>query len=280
MSWEILKFELRYHLRQPLFYILFVIFFFMTFGAVTSDAVTLGGALGNVNRNAPFVIMQLLLVMSVFGVLTTTAYVASAINRDFEFNTDSLFFSAPIQKSQYLFGRFSAAFIVSSLVYLGVVTAIMIGSFMPWLDKEQLGPFVLKPYVFSFFVLILPNLLLFAAIFFAVAALTRSLMATYTSVAAFYVAYIVSRFTARPGERKGRHPARSLRLCAVRAHHALLDGVREEQQPPAARRRLPLESRPLDRRRAGPARIDVRVFQDGSRKRLGEEKEEEVRRER
>ena len=94
MSWEILKFELRYHLRQPLFYILFVIFFFLTFGAVTSDAVQIGGALGNVNRNAPFVIMQLLLVMSVFGVLTTTAYVASAINRDFEFNTDSLFFVA------------------------------------------------------------------------------------------------------------------------------------------------------------------------------------------
>jgi ABC-type transport system involved in multi-copper enzyme maturation permease subunit len=197
MSWEILKFELRYHLKQPLFYILFVIFFFLTFGAVTSDAVQIGGALGNVNRNAPFVIMQLLLVMSTFGVLTTTAYVASAINRDFEFNTDSLFFSSPVKKSQYLFGRFSAAFIVSSLVYLGVVTAIMIGSFMPWLDKERLGPFVLKPYLFSYFVLILPNLFLFAAIFFAVAALTRSLMATYTSVAAFYVAYIVSRVSLR-----------------------------------------------------------------------------------
>jgi ABC-2 type transport system permease protein len=197
MSWEILKFELRYHLRQPLFYILFIIFFFMTFGAVTSDAVQIGGALGNVNRNAPFVIMQLLLVMSTFGVLTTTAYVASAINRDFEYNTDSLFFSSPVKKSQYLFGRFSAAFIVSSLVYLGVVTAIMIGSFMPLLDKERLGPFILKPYVFSYFVLILPNLFLFAAIFFAVAALTRSLMATYTSVAAFYVAYIVSRVSLR-----------------------------------------------------------------------------------
>ncbi|HEV7485087.1 MAG TPA: M1 family aminopeptidase [Thermoanaerobaculia bacterium] len=197
MSWEILKFELRYHLRQPLFYILFIIFFFMTFGAVTSDAVQIGGALGNVNRNAPFVIMQLLLVMSTFGVLTTTAYVASAINRDFEYNTDSLFFSSPVKKSQYLFGRFTAAFIVSSLVYLGVVTAIMVGSFMPWLDKERLGAFALKPYVFSYFVLILPNLFLFAAIFFTVAALTRSLMATYTSVAAFYVAYIVSRVSLR-----------------------------------------------------------------------------------
>ncbi len=197
MTWDIFKFELKYHLRQPLFYILFVIFFFLTFGAITSDAVTLGGALGNVNRNAPFVIMQFLLIMSVFGVLTTTAFVAGAINRDFEYNTDSLFFSSPVKKHQYLVGRFTAAFVFSGLVFLGVVTAIMIGSKMPWLDKERLGAFVLKPYVFSYFVLVLPNLLLIAAIFFAIAALTRSLMATYTSVAAFYVAYVVSRISLR-----------------------------------------------------------------------------------
>ncbi|HXH40064.1 MAG TPA: ABC transporter permease subunit, partial [Thermoanaerobaculia bacterium] len=197
MTWEIFKFEVKYHLRQPLFYILFVIFFFLTFGAVTSEGITIGGALGNVNRNAPFVIMQFLLVMSTFGVLTTTAYVASAINRDFELNTDSLFFSSPVTKRQYLAGRFSAAFIVSSLIYVGVVTAIMVGSKMPWIDKERLGAFVLKPYVFSYFAIVVPNLLLFGAIFFAVAALTRSLMATYTSVAAFYVAYVVSRVSLR-----------------------------------------------------------------------------------
>ena len=45
MTWNIFKFELRYHFRQPLFYILFVIYFLLTFAAVTSDAVVLGGAL-------------------------------------------------------------------------------------------------------------------------------------------------------------------------------------------------------------------------------------------
>ena len=193
MTWNIFKFELRYHFRGPLFYILFTMFFLLTFGAVTSEAVQIGGALGNVNKNAPFVIMQFLLIMSTFGVLTSTAYVASAIHRDFEMNTDSLFFSSPVKKWQYLTARFGAAFLVSSMVYLGVVTAIMIGSKMPWLDKERIGAFALQPYVFSYFVLILPNLLLFSALFFAVAALTRSLLWTYVCVAAFYVGYIVSR---------------------------------------------------------------------------------------
>jgi len=193
---ELFTFELRYHLRQPLFYILFTIFFLLTFGAVTTDAVQIGGAIGNVNRNAPFVIMQLLAVMSVFGVLTTTAYVANAVQRDIEFGTDALFFSSPIRKTSYLLGRFAGSLTIASAVYLGVVTAIMVGSLMPWIEQDRLGPFRLAPYLFSLLVLVVPNLFLFGAIFFCVAALTRSVMATYASVVAFFVAYgVAATFT-------------------------------------------------------------------------------------
>jgi ABC-2 type transport system permease protein len=186
---ELYTFEIRYLLKQPLFYILFTLFFLITFGAMTSDAVTLGGAVGNVHRNAPYVIMQFLAVMSVFGVLSTTAYVAGSIHRDIEFGTDALFFSSPLKKATYLLGRFWGSFTIASAVYIGVVMAIIIGSFMPWIDHDRLGAFSLTPYVFSFFVLVIPNLFLFGAIFFCVAALTRSLMATYASAVGFYVVY-------------------------------------------------------------------------------------------
>src|SRR5687768_1969422 len=185
----ITSFELKYHLKAPLFYILLAVYFLLTFGAVTSDGVQIGGAVGAINRNAPFVIMQFLLVMSIFGILTTTAFVANAIHRDFELHTDELFFSSPVSKAQYLGGRFTGSFIVAVLVYMGVSLAIIIGSWMPWIEKERLGAFELWPYVFSVLVLVLPNLLLSGAIFFAVTALTRSLMATYASVVGFFVAY-------------------------------------------------------------------------------------------
>jgi len=188
----IASFESRFHLKAPLFYILLLVFFLLTFGAVTSDAVTIGGAVGNVNRNAPYVIMQFLLVMSIFGILTTTAFVANSIHRDFELGTDALFFSSPVRKVPFLAGRFFGSFTVAVMVYLGVAGAVMIGSLMPWLEKERLGPFVPWHYVYSLFVMVVPNLLLAGAIFFAVAALTRSLMATYTSVVAFLVAYAVA----------------------------------------------------------------------------------------
>ena len=188
----ITTFELKYHLKGPLFYILLLVYFLMSFFAIASDVVTIGGSIGNVHRNAPYVIMQILLIMSVFGVLTTTAFVANSIHRDFELGTDSLFFSAPIRKGAYIGGRFLGSFAVAAMVYLGVAIAIIAGSMMPWLDKEQLGAFALWPYVFSFLAIVIPNLLLAGAIFFSVAALTRSLMATYASVIAFFVAYFVS----------------------------------------------------------------------------------------
>jgi hypothetical protein len=78
---EIFRFELQQTLTSPLFWGTGVFFATMTFGAVTSDSVTIGGGIGNVQRNAPFVILQLLSVMSIIGVFVTTAFVAGAALR-------------------------------------------------------------------------------------------------------------------------------------------------------------------------------------------------------
>lgn len=182
-------FEVKFHLRNPLFYILFLIYFLLTFFAVTTDGIRIGGAIGNVHRNSPFVIMQFLLIMSVFGTLTMTAFVANAIHRDFELSTDALFFSSTVKRWQYLGGRFLGSFAVGVLVYFGVITAIMLGSITPWVPKEELGPIILSHYFFSLVLLVIPNLFFIAALFFAVAGLTRSLMATYASVVLLFVLY-------------------------------------------------------------------------------------------
>jgi ABC-2 type transport system permease protein len=190
MLTEIIRFEVRYHLKQLIFYVCLVIFFLLTFGAVTSDSVQIGGSIGNVHRNAPFVIMQFLLVMSIFAVFTTTAFVSNAALRDYDLGTDSLFFSSPIRKRDYLIGRFTGSVFISFLVYVGVVGGIMIGSFMPWLEKERIGPFTFSPYLYSLFVLVLPTVFLVASVFFCVAVLTRSTMATYASAVGFLVLYV------------------------------------------------------------------------------------------
>jgi ABC-2 type transport system permease protein len=189
---SIFGFEVRYHLRQPLFWIITPVFALLTFGAVTSDAVRLGGGIGNVHRNSPYVVMTLLTVMSILGMFVTTAFVASSANRDFEYGTDALFFSKPIRKFDYLAGRFSGSLLVSALVFVGCALGIVIGGFMPWLEPQRLGPVTLAPYVYTFLVFVLPNLLFTGAVFFSLASVTRSLLFTYLGVVAFFVVYGIS----------------------------------------------------------------------------------------
>ena len=86
--------------------------------AVTTDAVVIGGSIGNVDRNAPFVILRLLLVMSIIGVFATTAFVANSVLRDRETRTQELFFSTPIRKRDYVLGRFIGAFIAALAVFV------------------------------------------------------------------------------------------------------------------------------------------------------------------
>ena len=189
---EIFRFELRYQLRQPVFLLAAAFFFLSAFLAVTTDVVVIGGSIGNVDRNAPFVILQLLLVMSLMGVFVTTAFVASPVLRDRETGTHELFFSAPIRKRDYLVGRFAGALAVALAVFVPVVLGVLLGSLMPWLDPERVGPLRLGPYLQGLLVFVLPTVLFTGSIQFALATLTRSLVATYASVVGLFVAYGVA----------------------------------------------------------------------------------------
>ena len=186
---EIFRFELRYQLRQPVFLLAAAFFFLSAFLAVTTDAVVIGGSIGNVDRNAPFVILQLLLVMSLMGVFVTTAFVASPVLRDRETGTHELFFSTPIRKRDYLVGRFAGALAVALAVFVPVVLGVVLGSLMPWLDPERVGPFRAAPYLQGLLVFVVPNVLFTGSIQFALATATRSLVATYASVVGMFVAY-------------------------------------------------------------------------------------------
>jgi len=192
MLLRICAFEIRYQLRQPLFWVAAAFFFLLSFGAVTTDVVQIGGAIGSVNRNAPFVLMQILLVMTVVGTFLTTAFAAGSVHRDVETQADAIFFSYPIRKADYLFGRLSGSLAISWVVYGAVLLAVAIGGLMPWLEPERVGPFRLAPYVFSMLAFVLPNVIITGAVFFALAALTRSLLYTYAGVVVFFVAYLTS----------------------------------------------------------------------------------------
>ena len=189
---RIALFELRYHLRAPLLYVAFAIFFLLSFGSVVIDEIRIGGR-GNVNFNSPYAILQTLAIMNVFGIFIVTAFVANAVIRDDETNFASILRATRITKLDYLVGRFIGAIAVAFVIIASVPLGMLVGSWMPWVDSEKIGPFVISHYLYALFIHGLPTLLVIGAGFFALATATRSMMWTYVGAVAFLALFFISR---------------------------------------------------------------------------------------
>jgi ABC-type transport system involved in multi-copper enzyme maturation permease subunit len=192
MIFEFFRFELRQQLRSPLLWLFAALFGLLAFGAASSDLIQIGSAIGNVNRNAPTVIVSFLGFFSLLGLLVIGIFIANALLRDFEQGTADLFFSSPMRKRDFLIGRFGAALAACIVVYLTAALGLLIAPGMPWIDPERLGHFSLVPYVWGFTVLVLPNLFFTGALLALLAVTTRSLLAVYVGVISFFVLWAVA----------------------------------------------------------------------------------------
>ncbi|MBL8268123.1 ABC transporter permease/M1 family aminopeptidase [Steroidobacter sp.] len=197
MLWEFFRFELRYQLRSPLPWVIALAFALMAFGATTTDMISIGEGIGNVNRNAPYVILTFLDVFSTLGLLVAVALIAQPLLRDFDLGTEELFFSKPLSKSSYLWGRFAAGSLMGLIVMAITAGGMMLGSFMPWIDPARLGPFSWQPYLWGFGVIVLPNLLFVGATLALLAVTTRRLLLVFLGVAAFLVLWSIASVLTR-----------------------------------------------------------------------------------
>src|SRR3712207_289292 len=141
MFWPVLRFEVGYHLRRPVTYLYFTVFFLLSFFAVSSDAVQVGGGVGLVKRNSPYVLTQLAIIITAVGQVITTALVGTAVLRDFEIQSHELLFTTRVSRIGYLGGRFVGAFIAMVIAFLGIPVGAAAGTFMPWADATKLLPF-------------------------------------------------------------------------------------------------------------------------------------------
>ncbi|HSI19397.1 MAG TPA: aminopeptidase, partial [Sphingomonas sp.] len=194
MFGKIASFELRYQLRNPVFWVVAILFFLFTFGSMTVDQIQIGGG-GNIHKNAPVAIARIHIVMSLFFMFVTTAFVANVIVRDNESGFGPMVVTTRVSKFDYLLARFVGAFLATAVAFVAVPVAMWLGSLMPWVDPDTLGPNLWREYAFAYFAIGLPNVFLTSAIFFAVATMTRSMMYSYLGVLAFLVLYVALSVT-------------------------------------------------------------------------------------
>ena len=186
-----LRFEIGYHLRRPVTWLYFAVFFLLAFFFMASSAVNIGTGL--VRKNSGYALAQMTMILVAVGQVITTALVGTSILRDFQIQAHELLFTTRMSRFGYLGGRFVGAYLAMVLVFIGVPLGAMLGTVMPWVDAETLLPVQPWLYIQPFLLFGLTTLLFISALFFAVGALTRSLLAVYLQGILLLVAYSVTQ---------------------------------------------------------------------------------------
>lgn len=187
MTTRLFLHEVRHWLRQPMVYIFLLLFTLLGFGLVAWDKLVVGGTFANVRLNAPYMVYQFYSAFAFLGLLMVTAFVNASAIRDFAYRTQPILFSTPLRKGPYLLGRFMGSTLVSTLPLIGITIGMVLGSHMPWVDPERLGPNDLVAHAQAYFYLSMPNIVFSAAVVFAVAVLMRSTAAAFITAVVIMV---------------------------------------------------------------------------------------------
>ncbi len=191
MWFKILKFEIQYRKKRPATYVYFAILFLMAVLTMSTDIIQVGGGSGLVKENSPTTIANMMAILSGIMMMITSAIMGVSVLRDFEHNTESMLFTSPITKFDYLMGRFLGSFIVVLFVFGGMVLGFMLGEvFNP--DKDKMLPFNLYNYLHPFITIVIPNLFFSSALFFITGALSRKMVTVYAQWILLFAVYQIA----------------------------------------------------------------------------------------
>ncbi len=196
MWFKILKFELQYRKKRPATYVYFAILFLMAVLTMSTDIIQVGGGSGLVKENSPTTIANMMAILSGIMMMITSAIMGVAVLRDFEHNTESMIFTTPITKFDYLLGRFLGSFLVVLFAFSGMMLGFMIGEFFNP-DKDKMLPFNFYHYIQPFSSIVLTNLFFTSALFFVTGALGRKMVTVYVQWILLFAVYQVALILTR-----------------------------------------------------------------------------------
>ncbi|MES2521932.1 MAG: ABC transporter permease subunit [Gemmatimonadota bacterium] len=190
MLLDVARFEFRYVARNPLLWLTAAATFAMFLAGMSVDGFDLGSE-GGLLKNAAYATLRNYAVISVFFMFVTTAFVANSVLRDSETGFGPIIRSTGVTRVQYVMGRFLGAIAIAALCILVIPLATVLGTAMPWTPAAQIGPNRLADHLYGYFVVALPNLFIHASILFALATITRSMMAAYLGVVGFVACFFM-----------------------------------------------------------------------------------------
>lgn len=183
----ILRMEWRYQVRQLAFPLAAI-----GFAGWAVALIGTGYGPDNAAVNSPYVIMQSMGIVTLPVIFLLTITCTSAALRDVEYRMAELVWSTPAGRLNYLAGRFGGAMLAALTALAAATVMLAIAPHFMSLPPERVIATRPIAYLWAFVLIAVPGTLLFGSIIFAVAALTRSSVASYVTGVALYGLYFVT----------------------------------------------------------------------------------------
>jgi len=192
--WEIFRFELAYQLRRawPWLSMAALLVFALVSTRVAIVPVTLPQ---DFILNSPFIITTVSVFSCQIWLLVAPAVAGEAAARDVHTGLHPLVYTSPVSKTEYLGGRFLAAFVLNALILLAVQVGSLLAAYAPGVNPDIIGPFRPAAYLSAYVSIGLTNALIATTMQFSAALLSGRPMAAYVgSMGLFFLSYPVTVF--------------------------------------------------------------------------------------
>lgn len=188
---KIFRFEIASWFNKPALYIYAVLIMAASALLIASSAGAFDGNTATVTSlkyvNSPYAILNMIMAMATFVFLLFPNIVGESIHKDYKYNVHKVMYSFPFSKRDYFFGKITSALTICLLLLLCIALGLFVGLNFPGVNKDLIGPHCITPYIHTYLVYIIPGVILFGSIVFAVVTYSRSVIAGFIAMIIIYV---------------------------------------------------------------------------------------------
>lgn len=174
--------EVKHQFRQPANYFFMLLIFLLAFLPLTEMATEPPVRLNNRIINSPAFLWGATKKMMLIVFFIIPIILGGVIYRDTQSRMHHILYSYPFTKWSYVLAKFSAGFIIYTLIISMLGLGFALGVSMPWANPALVGDFGFSTYLYLYGVLILPNCFVLSVISFSIVLLSRNMYAGFVSI--------------------------------------------------------------------------------------------------
>jgi ABC-type transport system involved in multi-copper enzyme maturation permease subunit len=181
------KFELSYQTRQVGFWISFAAMFLLGLLSMSTDSFTAGEVGERIKANGSLTVASIIGGVSLGIIFFGTVFTVTGAMRDDIHKSLEIIHATKVETSDMIWSRLLGIILTVFLCVLGLLLGAFVGQFMPWVDKESLGP--INPIYFLYPLILygLLNSFIISTLYILIAGMTRNRTLVYISAVGFFV---------------------------------------------------------------------------------------------